>query len=275
MNFFKSIENIFLQENYNTKIAMFEEMFIDFTNNKYSFDNCMDICELNQPIYNSFLNIVPPKDIKSRKYFDTNEGKAILLHTIVHIEYSAIDLALDACMRFQNMPKDYYYDWLVVAQDEIRHFKMLLSLLESLGYKYGDFVVHTNLFEAMKKTKTLIERMAIVPRFLEANGLEQNPIIMKKLSSNPDEMNKKILEALEIILNEEIDHVKKGDKWFKFECDNQNLDYEKTYYDILEKFYPGSTSKKQDLNFEARKLAGFSCDELKFLSKKNNCKEEI
>lgn len=113
--------------------------------------------------------------------------------------------------------------------------------------------------------------MGIVPRYLEANGLDQNPKIMKKLQSNPDKINNTILEALKIILDEEITHVSKGDKWFKYACALENRDPNESYLDLLEEFYPGSTTKKTQMNFEARKQAGFSCEELKRLSNSNSC----
>jgi len=270
--FFSEIYSILITTSADEKLKKFNLFYNDFKDNNISFDNHSDVQTLMTPSYIEFCSIVLPKEQKKRKYLDTIEGKKHLLHTITHIEYSAIDLALDACYRFRNMPLEFYQDWLEVADDEVRHFTMLRGLMDELGVKYGDFGVHTNLFEAMQKTPVLLERMAIVPRYLEANGLEQNPKIMEKLHSNPDEFNQKIIKALEVILDEEIDHVRKGDRWFKFECDRLGLDYQKTYFEILEKHYPGSTQKEQNLNFQARKEAGFSCDELKTLSKKTDCK---
>jgi uncharacterized ferritin-like protein (DUF455 family) len=270
--FFSEIYSILITKYPEEKLKKFNLFYKEFKDNNISFDNSSDVKILITPSYAEFCNIVLPKEQKKRKYFDTLDGKKHLLHTITHIEYSAIDLALDACYRFRNMPLDFYKDWLEVAEDEVRHFTMLSSLMDELGVKYGDYSVHTNLFEAMQRTPLLLERMAVVPRYLEANGLEQNPKIMEKLRSNPDEFNQKIIKALEVILHEEIDHVRKGDRWFKFECDKTGLDYQKTYLEILEKHYPGSTQKEQNLNFQARKEAGFSCDELKFLSKKGECK---
>jgi uncharacterized ferritin-like protein (DUF455 family) len=228
-------------------------------------------CELINPSYSDFLEIVKPTTLPKIKNFNTLEGKKYLIHTILHIEYSAIDLALDAALRFKNMPKEYYKDWLEVADDEIRHFLMLEDLLSQLGGKYGDFAVHKNLFEAMQATPNFLRRMAAVPRYLEANGLDQNPKIMEKLNSNMDKDNRKLLAALAIILEEEVDHVSKGDRWFKFACNLENLPYESTYLEIIEEVFPGSTKRKLDLNVEARKQAGFSCDELKILSKKQDC----
>ncbi|SKB77024.1 ferritin-like domain-containing protein [Malaciobacter marinus] len=272
MDYFKSLEQVLLEKKPNKKIELFEKFYENFKVSQFSFKNDNKVCKLIKPSYEGFLKIVPAKNIKIRKHFDTKEGKISLLHTIAHIEYSAIDLALDAALRFENLPREYYEDWLEVAEDEIRHFKMIEALLHELDAKYGDLEVHTNLFEAMKNTQTLLSRMAVVPRYLEANGLEQNPKIMEKLKSNPDRFNEKILLALDTILNEEIDHVTKGDRWFKYECKRLSLAPEKTYLKILEEVYPGSTSKKYIINFEARKQAGFSCEELKFLSKKSDCK---
>lgn len=271
MLYFKKLEDVLITFQPTEKFAKFEEFLDAFNKKELIFEEDYNPLVLTTPSYKSFLKIVLPKKVKIRKHFEAIEGKASLLHTIAHIEYSAVDLALDAALRFKGLPLEYYEDWLVVAQDEIRHFLMLEKLLNELGYKYGDFEVHTNLFEAMKNSQTLVERMAIVPRYLEANGLDQNPKIMEKLKSNPDNINLKILDILAIILEEEIDHVSKGDKWFKFECENLGLNPEDKYLEILEKFYPGATNKKQELNFEARKKAGFSCDELKRLSNKEDC----
>jgi len=269
--YFKSLQDVLVCGKKEEKFLKFEDFYEKFLKDDFIFENNYVPIKLKEPSYTSFMKIVHPNKIKMRKRFDTIEGKAILLHTIAHIEYSAIDLALDAALRFENMPKEYYKDWLEVAQDEIRHFIMIEKLLNEIGYKYGDFEVHDNLFEAMQKTPNLLERMAVVPRFLEANGLDQNPKIMEKLKSNPDEVNLKILEALNIILEEEITHVSKGDRWFKYVCEEQKKEPESTYRDIIENFYPGSTTKKQEMNFEARKKAGFSCDELKVLANKKEC----
>ncbi|QOG11562.1 ferritin-like domain-containing protein [Arcobacter sp. FWKO B] len=272
MLFYSQIYDILITANPNEKIEKFKIFYNNFLSNDISFDNDCSIKNLLEPSYSSICKVVLPKEQRKRKYLDTLDGKKNLLHTIAHIEYSAIDLALDACYRFRNMPLEYYKDWLEVAEDEVRHYEMLSSLMGEVGVKYGDFPVHTNLFVAMNKTQNLLDRMAVVPRYLEANGLEQNPKIMIKLKSNPDEFNLKIISALEIILDEEIDHVRKGDRWFKYECDRLHLEPKQTYLDILERYYPGSTQKVQELNFEARKEAGFSCDELKILSKKGDCK---
>lgn len=267
--YFKTVQDILLTPNPSEKFDKFTVFYKKFKSFDIYFETDFLVSTLQEPSYSSFTTQILPKQTKKREHLNTIEGKQLLLHTIAHIEYSAVDLALDAASRFTNMPHSFYEDWLEVAEDEIRHFLMLEALMNEIGVKYGDLPVHNSLFLAMQKTQTLLERMAIVPRYLEANGLEQNPNIIKKLSGTPDNFNSKIINALNIILNEEISHVKKGDFWFKFECQKLELDSEKTYLEILEKFYPGSTQKELNLNFCARKKAGFSCSELKALSKKD------
>ena len=253
------------------KIEKFKNFYENFLNNSFIFEKDYEAPIFKEPSYASFLEIIKPTALPPIKNFKSIDGKKYLVHTILHIEYSAIDLALDAALRFKNLPIQYYKDWLEVADDEIRHFLMLEELLSELGGVYGDFPVHKNLFEAMEATPEFLKRMAVVPRYLEANGLDQNPKIMEKLNSNRDEFNIKFIEALRIILEEEVSHVKKGDVWFKYECERLALEPESTYLKIIEEVFPGSTTRKMDLNFDARKEAGFSCNELKILSKKENC----
>ena len=271
MDYFSVLENILHTSVPKDKIKKFEIFYNNFLNDKYIMKESYVPYTFDKPSYYTFLEIAKPTQLPPIKNFKSIDGKKYLVHTILHIEYSAIDLALDAALRFKEMPKKYYQDWLEVASDEIRHFFILEELLSELGGVYGDFPVHKNLFEAMESTPDFLRRMAAVPRYLEANGLDQNPKIMEKLNSNRDEFNNKFLKALQIILDEEVDHVKKGDYWFKYECKRLNLEPEPTYLQIIEEVFPGSTKRKMDLNFIARKEAGFSCNELKFLSKKEDC----
>jgi len=271
MDYYNFLEDVLLTNLPNEKIQKFRAFYKNSLNSNLKFDNSYNPPNLQnqKPSYSTFLNIVKPTSLPEIKNFKSIEGKKYLLHTILHIEYSAIDLALDVALRFKNMPIEYYKDWIEVANDEIRHFLMLEELLSNLGGKYGDFDVHKNLFEAMQQTPDLLSRMACVPRYLEANGLEQNPKIIQKLNSNKDEFNTKLIKVLEIILKEEIDHVKKGDIWFKYECQRLNLEPESTYLELIEKVFPGSSKRKMYLNFSARKEAGFSISELEKLSNKS------
>ncbi len=243
---------------------------------------CLEYCNQNQisreidfkpkifenPSYASKCIIVDPRELPARKDFESREGLATLVHAITHIEYSAIDLALDAVYRFPDMPMEYKRDWLVVAEDEIRHFKMLKELLDTLEYEYGDFPVHCGLFDAAEHTAgSVLDRMAIIPRYYEASGLDVNPQIIKKLDNkrkNP--IVKKLIDALNIIYDEEIDHVHKGDKWFKYLCNEKGLD-ESVYFEILER-YKLLSKHRPHINVNGRKEAGFTCVEIKKLGAK-------
>ena len=225
--------------------------------------------EFESPSYALRCRIVSPGELPARKDFDTPEGLATLVHAIAHIEYSAIDLALDAVYRYPSMPRAYQFDWLEVASDEIRHFRMLEDLLEDLGYHYGDFPVHSGLFDAARHTAgDILERMAVIPRYYEAGGLDVNPRIIKKLDNRRRDPNiKRLIESLEIIYDEEIEHVRKGDRWFRFLCDERGIEAETHYMKILED-YALKEKHRPHINVEARREAGFSCRELMELGAK-------
>ena len=243
---------------------------------------CLEYCNQNEvrvedgftpqifalPSYASHCTIVSPSALPHRKDFDTKEGLATLVHSITHIEFSAIDLALDAVYRYPDMPMAYKKDWLEVAADEIRHFTMLEGLLKELGFKHGDFPVHSGLFDAAQKTAhNILDRMAIVPRYFEASGLDVSPFIIKKLENKRKlPPVAKLIEMLNIIYEEEIDHVLKGDRWFKYLC-KQESKSEEVYFEILER-YELLNKHRPHVNVEARKEAGFTCSEIKKLGAK-------
>jgi len=156
---------------------------------------------------------------------------------------------------------------LEVALDEIRHYQMLEELLIQLGFKYGDFPVHSGLFDASQKTAdSLLDRMAVIPRYYEASGLDVTPYILKKLDNKRKVSSvKKLIDILDIIYIEEIVHVKKGDYWFKEVCEYEEKDI-KIYFNILERYHI-LDKHRPHINVEARKKAGFSCVEIKKLGK--------
>ena len=261
-NFFTNLKPILTESSFTTKFSRFETFFEDFKAKRFTFEN-NDTPEIfTTPSNAKYLKIVHPTKVKQRKNLHEDEGKIALLHAVAHIEYCAVDLALDACYRFRDLPYQFYFDWLEVAQDEIRHFQMIRTLLNEYGVEYGDIEVHQGLFDASMKSLSLIKRMAFIPRYMEANGLDSNQAIIKKLRSIPQ--TEKIIEALEIILDEEIEHVKKGDIWYKYGCaQKENLSCD--YFDIVNSIYPNSFKGKKAVNVEARKKAGFSDEEIERL----------
>jgi uncharacterized ferritin-like protein (DUF455 family) len=207
--------------------------------------------------------LIPPKLVPQRSP-TTVEGRARLLHAIVHIEFSAINLALDHAVRFRGLPKQYYTDWIGVAAEEAYHFSILRERLNSLGFDYGDFPAHAGLWEmAMKSADDPLSRMALVPRLLEARGLDATPPIQRRLEQVGDEASARVLD---IILRDEIGHVGLGDQWFRRLCAERGVEPESTYRELLERFK--APRPTQPMNEAARLQAGFSPAELAALAKK-------
>lgn len=271
MNFYKTLELILEEQSVEKKIESFTHFYTLYKNGSVVFEESYEPKEFSEPSYTKVCSVVAPQVVPKRSNLTSKEGQINLIHAIAHIEYSAIDLAIDGAYRFQGLPKKYYDDWLEVADDEIRHFLLLENLLKELGAKYGDVEVHNSLFEASQRTLTLLERMAVVPRYLEANGLDATPMILTKLKKLPkNEMLEKIKSVLEVILEEEIDHVKKGDEWFNYACKMSSVTKD-IYFEIIDKYYPQGFLRPKNLNTDARKEAGFSCKELNFMAKKDVC----
>jgi len=271
MKFYKSLEKILLTQKPSEKSAHFRDFYVAYKAGDVTFEEAYTPLKFTEPSYASFCEVVPPLKVPRRNKFTTDAGKRLLLHAIIHIEYSAVDLALDHAYRFKDLPKAYYDDWLVVVEDEIRHYEMLNALLEELGGHYGETPVHDSLFEASQRTQTLLDRMAVVPRHLEANGLDATPGVLKRLENiKSDVMLEKIKVALRVILDEEIEHVSKGDRWFHYACEKEGVSPE-SFFEIIQNYYPGTFPKKGGINVEARKEAGFSCSDMKQILVGHEC----
>lgn len=203
-------------------------------------------------------------DVPKRSPF-THEGLAALLHAVTHIEFNAINLALDAIWRFPGMPRAYYLDWLLVTAEEAHHFSLLRAQLQAMGYDYGDFPAHTGLWDMTAKTEgDVLARMALVPRTLEARGLDATPPMQAKLRKvgTPDAL--RAVAILDIILRDEIGHVAIGNHWYRHLCAQRGLDPVATY-PVLARQY-GAPRLKGPLNLDARRQAGFDDAELALLS---------
>ncbi len=213
-------------------------------------------CESGRP---SKPALVPANQCSTRD-FSRIEGRAALLHALAHIEFNAINLALDACLRFQKMPRKYYEDWLLVAKEEAYHFTLLRAHLNTLGYDYGDFPAHSGLWEMAEKTShDCLARMGCVPRLLEARGLDVAPQIIAKLKKY--DLNAATL--LEIIMRDEEKHVLIGNHWFYYLCKEQGKPPLDTFKQLVTEFAPQHLRKP--LAKEARLRAGFKEDELSWI----------
>lgn len=204
--------------------------------------------------------LVPPRQIKPRSCATVN-GRATLIHALAHIELNAINLALDAIWRFADLPDQYYLDWLKVAQEEALHFSLLAEHLANLGFAYGDFVAHNALWEmAERTTDDVLARMALVPRTLEARGLDANPAIRARLAEAGDERAAAILD---IILRDEIGHVAIGNHWYGTLCQARGFDPVTHYQHLAEQYH--APKQRGPFNLPARRAAGFGEAELQLL----------
>ncbi|HEY0200530.1 MAG TPA: ferritin-like domain-containing protein [Burkholderiaceae bacterium] len=195
----------------------------------------------------------------------TDEGRAALIHAIAHIEFNAINLALDAVWRFDGMPRAFYLDWLRVAAEEARHFTLLREHLRGMGHDYGDFAAHQGLWSMCEKTAgDIVARMALVPRTLEARGLDATPPIQDKLRrvGTPDAL--RAVAILDIILKEEVGHVAIGNHWYHWLCTREQLDPVAHYAALVRRYE--APHPKPPLNTSARLQAGFSQAEMEWLA---------
>ena len=194
----------------------------------------------------------------------TPRGLAGLLHSLCHIEFNAINLALDAVWRFPGMPAEYYVQWLRVAAEEAHHFSLLRAHLQSTGYDYGNFPAHTGLWDMVERTKgDIVARMALVPRTLEARGLDATPPMQAKLRYVGSPAALKTVDILDIILRDEVGHVAIGNHWYRWLCARDGLDPVVHFRELC--ILHAAPRVRPPINQEARRMAGFTCDEIELL----------
>lgn len=205
--------------------------------------------------------LVAPQEVR-RRAMNTPEGRAASIHALVHIEFNAINLALDAVWRFPGLPREYYADWLRVADEEALHFTLLADHLNRLGYAYGDFPSHNGLWDLAVETQhDVLARMALLPRTMEARGLDVTPGLRAKLVQAGDSA---VGGILDIILRDEIGHVAIGNRWYGWLCERRGLEPVATYARLVAEH--GILMRRGPLNLEARRAAGFGEAELAALS---------
>ena len=202
-----------------------------------------------------------PFNALARRSAATTQGRAALLHALAHIEFNAINLALDIVWRFAGLPEAFYRQWVAVAREEALHFELLRAHLQTLGHDYGDFPAHSGLWEMAEKTRTdPLARLALVPRTLEARGLDASPPMMARLLAAGDSIAAGILD---IILRDEIGHVAVGNHWYRHLCAQRGLDPIATYAALAREH--GAPRLRGPFNLPARREAGFDETELALL----------
>ena len=205
--------------------------------------------------------LVPPKGLPKRS-MHTREGFAAFLHAVAHIEFNAINLAWDAVYRFRGLPADYYDDWVRVAAEEAYHFGLVRDRLRELNYDYGDFDAHNGLWDLARRTAhDHLARMAVIPRGMEARGLDVTPGLIERVRAVGDEATVAILE---IILRDEIGHVEVGTRWFRHLCEERGADAETVFAQMTADYL--GRSRGGPFNTEARRQAGFTDNEMAYLN---------
>jgi uncharacterized ferritin-like protein (DUF455 family) len=216
---------------------------------------------IERPGLPAALRLVAPADVPKRR-LRTERGLIAFVHAVAHIEFNAINLAWDCVYRFRDLPRAYYDDWVRVAEEEASHFALLRGRLRELGADYGDCPAHGGLWEMAARTAhDLPARMAMVPRYLEARGLDVTPAMIERLQRAGDS---RTVAVLEVILEQEVAHVAAGSRWFRHACEQRALDPQTTFIALVERYLKGRVLGP--FNEEHRRRAGFSDGELAALA---------
>ncbi len=262
-NLYQATYNVMMQRDVESKCASTYQLCKQWQAGALEIQsqpNVLDIREAGRP---ATPQLVAPKDVKKRG-ISSQMGRTHLMHAIAHIEFNAINLALDAVYRFHHQPESYYTDWLNVADDEARHFQLVCDYLHANDCQYGDYPAHHGLWDMAVRTQhDILARMALVPRVLEARGLDVTPAMIKKLQAVGDQQ---AADSLTVIYHDEITHVGVGSRWFHYHCNLQALPAEPTFAALVEQFLHGTL--RGPFNNEARRQAGFSDNEINDLNDK-------
>jgi uncharacterized ferritin-like protein (DUF455 family) len=260
MNLFQQLDEVLNTKAPEQKVALTYKLYADWQGGGLKIVHDDLLKAISEPGRPDRPELVQPRELQRRKV-TTEEGRAILIHALVHIEFNAINLALDAAYRFRGLPDQFYGDWITIAKEEAYHFSLLRVHLQQYGYDYGDYPAHNGLWDmARKSADDVMVRMALVPRCLEARGLDVTPGIQKKLADNGDA---NAATLLEVIFRDEVGHVAVGNHWFRYLCEQRKLNAEQTYIELLHRYR--EAQPRAPLHHSGRIAAGFSEAEIKYL----------
>ncbi|WP_255247247.1 ferritin-like domain-containing protein [Sphingopyxis sp. GW247-27LB] len=220
-----------------------------------ALDHRCDTPMPDQPAWPAVPELLAPSQMPRRRKGGSERGRIAMLHALAHIEFVAIDLAVDLVGRFGGaFPRGFVDDWLGVAADEAMHFALLDRRLRALGSHYGALPAHAGLWEAAAATADdALARLAIVPMVLEARGLDVTPATVDRFRAVGDEASARILSR---IYKDEIRHVRAGTVWFGWMCDERGFNVVETWQSLVKSRFRGSL--KPPFNDSARRDAGLT-----------------
>lgn len=260
-NLFEFAEAFFHRIDIDQKLALTHQAWHAYTVGKLTYSSCRPVLPIDQVKFPERPELLAPRQMPRRK-LTTAEGVAAFFHAIAHVEFVAIYLAWDIVYRFRDMPERFYQDWLRVADEEAQHFALIRAHLRIMQVDYGDLPAHSGLWDHAKDTADdLLARLAMVPRCMEARGLDVTPALIEKFAALGDDASVAILTR---ILTDEIGHVQLGSDWFKFVCRQRGFEVEAKYRELIDHYYIGG-KPKGPFNRELRKIAGFSDAEIDWL----------
>ncbi|PPK69223.1 uncharacterized ferritin-like protein (DUF455 family) [Methylobacter tundripaludum] len=260
-NIFEFAEAFFQLTDVDDKLALTHQAWHTYTTGDLTFSSDQPVLPIDQVIFPERPELLAPRQMPRRK-LTTPDGVAAFFHAIAHVEFVAIYLAWNILYRFRGMPEQFYRDWLRVADEEAQHFALIRAHLRAMQLDYGDLPAHSGLWDHAKDTADdLPGRLAMVPRCMEARGLDVTPALIEKFRARGDDASVAILTR---ILTDEVGHVELGSYWFKFVCQQRGFDAEAKYRELIDQYYVGG-KPKGPFNRELRKMAGFSDAELDWL----------
>jgi uncharacterized ferritin-like protein (DUF455 family) len=260
-NLFEIAEACLHHPNIDEKLALTHHAKFLFDTEQLDFKSNNPVQPIERVKFPEKPILQAPRNMPKRKLTST-EGVIAFFHAIAHVEFVAIYLAWDLLYRFRGLPRQFYQDWLCVADEEAQHFELLRQHLRSFNVEYGDLPAHGGLWDhAVDTAEDLLARLALVPRCMEARGLDVTPAIIAKFTAKDDAAGVAILTR---ILTDEVKHVERGSYWFKTICTQKGLEPEIQYQALISQYYRGG-KPKGPFNRELRKTAGFSDAELDWL----------
>ncbi|MDO9269885.1 MAG: ferritin-like domain-containing protein [Methylobacter sp.] len=260
-NLFEFAEAFFGQANVDDKLALTHQAWQAYIAGELTFTSDRPVLPIERVTFPERPELLAPRQMPRRK-LTTPGGVAAFFHAIAHVEFVAIYLAWDILYRFRGMPERFYQDWLRVADEEAQHFALIRTHLLAMQVDYGDLPAHSGLWDHAKDTADdLPGRLAMVPRCMEARGLDVTPALIEKFRILDDDASVAILTR---ILNDEVGHVELGSYWFKFVCQQRGFEAEAKYRELIDQYYVGG-KPKGPFNRELRKIAGFSDAEIDWL----------